>query len=215
MSKVDWSQAPEGAEFYACGAFRRLNGTICPSRFDDSDWRSGAHTMDDLMTYKDYQPRPQQWPETDERIDNIGRNRTYDDLGHYNAPERATSDEKQKEVSMSHYDKQREQEEAKRIMEQREKQEASRVALTHKYERLIIGKRKSGNCVIDVYRVIDAYGIQCPAIAHALKKLLCTGTRGHKDYAQDLVEAIKSIEEALALFVDKNSSDHTQPKTAP
>ena len=158
---------------------------------------------------------PQQWPETDERIDNIGRNRTYDDLGHYNAPERATSDEKQKEVSMSHYDKQREQEEAKRIMEQREKQEASRVALTHKYERLIIGKRKSGNCVIDVYRVIDAYGIQCPAIAHALKKLLCTGTRGHKDYAQDLVEAIKSIEEALALFVDKNSSDHTQPKTAP
>lgn len=123
------------------------------------------------------------------------------------APERTTSDEKQKEVSMSHYDEQREQEEAKRIMEQREKQEASRVALTHKYERLIIGKRKSGNCVIDVYRVIDAYGIQCPAVAHALKKLLCTGTRGYKDYPQDLVEAIRSIEEALALFVDKNSSD--------
>lgn len=29
------------------------------------------------------QPRPQQWPETDERINNIGRNRTDDDLGHY------------------------------------------------------------------------------------------------------------------------------------
>lgn len=127
-------------------------------------------------------------------------------MGHYNAPERTTIDEEQKEVSMSHYDEQREQEEAKRIMEQREKQETSRVALTHKYERLIIGKRKSGNCVIDVYRVIDAYGIQCPAVAHALKKLLCTGTRGYKDYPQDLVEAIRSIEEALALFVDKNSS---------
>ena len=49
---------------------------------------------------------------------------------------------------------------------------------------------------IDVYHVLDAYPSGCPPIDHAIKKLLCTGRRGAKDWETDLQEAIDSLERA-------------------
>lgn len=53
---------------------------------------------------------------------------------------------------------------------------------------------------VDVYDILKAYGIACPARQHAIKKLLKTGERGYKDEAQDLEEAIKSIRRAIDLL---------------
>ena len=51
----------------------------------------------------------------------------------------------------------------------------------------------------DVYCVIDAYGVTCPARAHAIKKLLCAGIRGKGDEMQDLNEALQAVERAVQL----------------
>lgn len=46
---------------------------------------------------------------------------------------------------------------------------------------------------IDIYRVIDLWGVTDSAIAHAIKKLLVAGGRGAKDAEQDVAEAIVSL----------------------
>ena len=46
---------------------------------------------------------------------------------------------------------------------------------------------------IDVYRVLDLFGVTNPCIQHAIKKLLCSGERGAKDKIQDVQEAISSL----------------------
>lgn len=53
---------------------------------------------------------------------------------------------------------------------------------------------------IDVYDVLSAFGVTCPAIQHAVKKLLCPGQRGVKDAMQDLCEAKFSINRAIQLL---------------
>ena len=60
---------------------------------------------------------------------------------------------------------------------------------------------------IDVYRVLDLYGVTQPAIQHAVKKLLCAGQRGAKNYERDLREAIDSIERALQMAVEDGNGD--------
>jgi hypothetical protein len=45
---------------------------------------------------------------------------------------------------------------------------------------------------IDVYTVL-----QKPALQHAVKKILMTGKRGHKDEKQDLVEIISALSRAV------------------
>ena len=67
------------------------------------------------------------------------------------------------------------------------------VSRTNKYHRQVASR------VIDVYDVLQAFQVANPATAHAIKKLLCPGTRGHKDRRTDLVEAYKSIERAIEL----------------
>ncbi len=52
---------------------------------------------------------------------------------------------------------------------------------------------------IDVYDVLEAFGVTNPATAHAIKKLLCPGQRGHKDKFTDLNEARLSIIRAIEL----------------
>lgn len=47
--------------------------------------------------------------------------------------------------------------------------------------------------VIDVYRVLELFEVIDPAIQHAVKKLLVSGERGHKDMATDVKEAIDSL----------------------
>lgn len=50
---------------------------------------------------------------------------------------------------------------------------------------------------VDIYDVINAWNLTDPALQHALKKLIQPGERGHKTPAQDLKEAIYSIERCL------------------
>jgi hypothetical protein len=45
---------------------------------------------------------------------------------------------------------------------------------------------------IDVYRVIDLFKIKHPCLQHAVKKLLVSGGRGHKDEDRDIQDVIDS-----------------------
>lgn len=60
---------------------------------------------------------------------------------------------------------------------------------------------------IDVYCVIVAFKVTCPATAHAIKKLLCGGERGKGDRLADLNGAKAAIERAIQLEMQ------TQPTT--
>jgi hypothetical protein len=66
---------------------------------------------------------------------------------------------------------------------------------------------------IDVYRVLELCGVTNPSIAHAVKKLLVAGNRGHKDLEKDVQEAIDSLirwqdmrKEDAELYINFNSS---------
>lgn len=52
---------------------------------------------------------------------------------------------------------------------------------------------------VDVYDVLVAFGVENPAIQHAVKKLLCAGQRGAKDLETDLHEAQQSISRAIQI----------------
>lgn len=71
-----------------------------------------------------------------------------------------------------------------------------------KYNREIIGIDGTVTTV-DVYRVLDAFGVSDPATQHAVKKMLCMGLRGHKDYLTDLNESIDSLQKAKELYGQK------------
>ena len=52
---------------------------------------------------------------------------------------------------------------------------------------------------IDVYDVLNAFAVTCPAMQHAIKKLLMPGKRGHKSELGDLLEARASVDRAIDL----------------
>jgi hypothetical protein len=68
----------------------------------------------------------------------------------------------------------------------------------NKYHRTINGI-SGGSAVVDVYCVLEAFNVTCPARQHALKKLLCAGLRGKGDSIQDLTEARESVDRAIVL----------------
>ena len=49
----------------------------------------------------------------------------------------------------------------------------------------------------DVYSVLAAFEVDCPARQHAIKKLLMPGQRGAKSEVQDLDEALVSVSRAI------------------
>jgi hypothetical protein len=68
----------------------------------------------------------------------------------------------------------------------------------NKYHRTIVGI-DGNSCVVDVYAVIVAFDVKCPARQHALKKVLCAGIRGKGGERQDLTESIDAIKRAVDL----------------
>ena len=52
---------------------------------------------------------------------------------------------------------------------------------------------------VDVYDVLEAFSVTCPARQHAVKKLLCAGIRGKGDCSQDLREAQDAVVRAIEL----------------
>jgi hypothetical protein len=51
----------------------------------------------------------------------------------------------------------------------------------------------------DVYAVLEAFGVTCPATQHAVKKLLCAGWRGKGDRMADLTGALAAVCRAVEL----------------
>ena len=75
-----------------------------------------------------------------------------------------------------------------------------------KYRKVITGKaintgaiKKYESVIVDVYDVLVAFKVTCPARQHAIKKLLAMGQRGHKDAMTDLKEAHWQLERAMQL----------------
>ena len=60
---------------------------------------------------------------------------------------------------------------------------------------------------VDVYDILNAFNVTCPAIQHAIKKLLMPGNRGHKTKRQDLEEALDSINRAIDLETARFAQD--------
>lgn len=63
----------------------------------------------------------------------------------------------------------------------------------------VITDSKGNTAKVDVYDVLKAFNVTCPATQHAVTKLLCTGARGHKDKETDLKESIDAIKRAVEL----------------
>lgn len=74
-----------------------------------------------------------------------------------------------------------------------------------KYNRVI--RDKAGSTIdVDVYDVLEAFNLTCPALQHAAKKILCAGIRGHKDVMVDLDDAIASIERGKDLQHNRDNT---------
>ena len=67
-----------------------------------------------------------------------------------------------------------------------------------KYRRRIDGI-DGGTTVVDVYCVLEAFEVTCPARQHAIKKLLCAGLRGKGSAVQDLTEAMDAMTRAIEM----------------
>tara|TARA_R110002153_G_scaffold146921_1_gene298195 strand:+ start:62 stop:523 length:462 start_codon:yes stop_codon:yes gene_type:complete len=55
----------------------------------------------------------------------------------------------------------------------------------------------------DVYTVLEAFEVTCPALQHLAKKVLKCGRRGHKDELEDLNNIIASANRAKELYHDR------------
>jgi hypothetical protein len=64
-----------------------------------------------------------------------------------------------------------------------------------KYLRNILQYLVNGCC--DVYAVLLAFDVRCPARQHAIKKLLCSGLRDKGSVLQDLREARDAVDRAI------------------
>jgi hypothetical protein len=101
MSKVDWSKAPGGAEFYADGIFYAKNGVLLYWAETENKWVESISNIELLRSLWDYQPRPPipvkspEWP-AEQRIDIVGTNGG--DGMHYDDQREAQSAQKAKEI---------------------------------------------------------------------------------------------------------------------
>lgn len=62
---------------------------------------------------------------------------------------------------------------------------------------------------VDVYNVIEAFDVSCPAVQHAVKKLLCAGLRGKGSRIQDLTEARDALDRAIVLQQQREQNEDT------
>jgi len=69
----------------------------------------------------------------------------------------------------------------------------------NKYNRIIKNNSTDYELTVDVYDVLKAFDVKCPALQHLIKKALCVGIRGHKDSSTDLQDIIDSAIRAKEL----------------
>lgn len=58
------------------------------------------------------------------------------------------------------------------------------------------------NEVVDVYDILSAFNVTCPALQHAIKKLLMPGQRGAKNRLADLIEARQALDRAIDMELE-------------
>jgi len=66
-------------------------------------------------------------------------------------------------------------------------------------------KDVSGLKTLDVYRVLSLFKVVHPCLQHAIKKLLCAGVRGGKDFDQDIQEAIDTLQRLQEMQREENN----------
>lgn len=57
--------------------------------------------------------------------------------------------------------------------------------------------------MVDVYAVLEAFDVRCPAVQHAVKKLLCAGLRDKGSRIQDISESIDALYRAVEMERDR------------
>ena len=82
--------------------------------------------------------------------------------------------------------------------------------MNKKYNRVI--SNKNGEIEVDVYDVLVAFGVRCPALQHLAKKALNAGLRGHKNVEQDLYDIRDSADRAIELHKHKKEMQEKQIK---
>lgn len=73
-----------------------------------------------------------------------------------------------------------------------------------KYLRLIRPAKGDTSIMVDVYCVLVAFGVTCPARQHAIKKILCAGERDKGDTLSDLTGALAAVNRAIELERQRN-----------
>lgn len=74
-----------------------------------------------------------------------------------------------------------------------------------KYLRSIVSAIDNENFVqIDVYAVLVAFNVTCPATAHCIKKLLCAGERGKGSKVSDLIGAQAALNRTIELEMHRS-----------
>lgn len=63
---------------------------------------------------------------------------------------------------------------------------------------------------VDVYDVLAAFPITCPALQHLTKKALFAGRRGHKDQLHDLMDISASAVRAIELYHSRIIADESE-----
>jgi hypothetical protein len=58
---------------------------------------------------------------------------------------------------------------------------------------------------VDVYAVLEAFGVTCPARQHAIKKLLCAGLRSKGGELDDLQGAAAAVSRAIDIQARKGA----------
>lgn len=53
--------------------------------------------------------------------------------------------------------------------------------------------------VVDVYQVLKLFNVTDPCLQHIVKKALCAGERGHKDFSRDLQDIFDTAKRALEI----------------
>lgn len=66
---------------------------------------------------------------------------------------------------------------------------------------------------VDVYRVLDLFGVTDQALGDAIKKLLVAGGRGVKDQRKDIQEAVDTLLRRLEMM-DEDNASRSGPATA-
>lgn len=60
---------------------------------------------------------------------------------------------------------------------------------------------------LDIYRILNLYNVTDPCLQHCIKKILCAGQRGSKNFTTDISEAIFALQRCLEMQQENQITD--------